>query len=139
MKSLEQLRAANALARVGQLRDKSEKFRKSYRAYVDRLSPTIVMNGLGQALASERSAAGAPPHTDDEKGADKKAHQELYNSLHSWLCRRDGGVYPGANDLLQALMTHDESLYLRAQAEALAWLLWHKKFCRAEFPRGEVD
>lgn len=135
MKNLEQLRAANALERVGQLRGNTEKFRKSYRAYVDRLSPSIVMNGLGQALASERSAAGAPPHTDD----DKKAHQELYSSLQAWLCRREGGVYPGQNDLLHALMNNDESVYLRAQAEALAWLLWHKKFCRAEFPRGEVD
>ena len=135
MKNLEQLRAANAMERVGQLRGNTEKFRKSYRAYVDRLSPTIVMNGLGQALASERSAAGAPPHTDD----DKKAHQELYISLQAWLCRREGGVYPGQNDLLHALMNNDESFYLHAQAEALAWLLWHKKFCRAEFPRGEVD
>jgi CRISPR-associated protein Cmr5 len=133
MKTIEQLRAANALQRVTELRAKSEKFRKCYRAYVDRLSPAIVMNGLGQALASERSAAGAPPPTDP----DKQAHHELYRSLHNWLCRQKEGVYPGQADLLEALMTHDESFYLRAQAEALAWLLWHKKFCRAEFPSGE--
>lgn len=134
MKTTEQQRAAHALQRVTQLKEKSEAFRKSYRAYVDRLSPSIVMNGLGQALASERAAAGPSPDKDD-----KKAHQELYRSLHTWLCRQDGGVFPGAHDLLQALMSHDESFYLRAQAEALAWLLWHKKFCRAEFPRGEVE
>lgn len=133
--TFEQLRAANALQRVTELRSKSEKFRKSYRAYVDRLSPAIVMNGLGQALATERAAAGAPPHTDD----DKKAHHELYRSLQNWLCRQNEGIYPGQADLLEALMTHDEAFYLRAQTEALAWLLWHKKFCRAEFPSGEVE
>lgn len=135
MKTIEQRRAADALARVNQLRDNSEKFRKSYRAYVDRLSPAIVMNGLGQALATECAAAGAPPVTDD----DKKAHHELYRSLQSWLCRKEDGVYPGKADLLEAITQHDESFYLRAQAEALAWLLWHKKFCRAMFPKGEED
>ena len=134
MSTLDQLRAANALERVSQLREKPEPFRKSYRAYVDRLSPAIVINGLGQALASERAAAGPTPDNDD-----KRAHQELYRNLQRWLCRQDEGVYPGANDLLQALVTHDESFYLRAQAEALSWLLWHKKFCRAEFLSGEVE
>lgn len=135
MKTLEQQRAANALERVSKLRGNSEPFRKRYRAYVDRLSPAIVMNGLGQALATERAAAGSPPHGDD----DKRAHHELYRSLEQWLCRKEGGVYADQVDLLQAIMKEDESFYLRAQAEALAWLLWHKKFCRAEFPRGEED
>lgn len=135
MKTLEQLRAADALARVSQLSQSSDEFRMSYRAYVDRLSPAIVMNGLGQALASERAAAGAPPVTDHNK----KAHLELYNSLQRWLCRKEGGIYSGKADLLEAITQHDESFYLRAQAEALAWLLWHKKFCRSMFPKGEVD
>jgi CRISPR-associated protein Cmr5 len=135
MRTVEQLRAENALQRVTELSSGTKAFCKSYRAYVDRLAPAIVMNGLGQALATELAAAGSTP----DSGDDKKAHHELYRSLHNWLCRQDGGVYPGQNDLLQALMAHDESFYLRAQAEALAWLLWHKKFCRAEFPSGEVD
>lgn len=135
MKTIEQLRASDALRRVQELRDKSETFRKRYRAYVDRLSPAIVMNGLGQALATERAAAGAPPFKDD----DKRAHHELYRSLEGWLCRKEAGIYPGGKDLLQEIINRDESFYLRAQAEALAWLLWHKKFCRAEFPRGEED
>lgn len=131
MRTPEQHRAANALARLNELDDRPEKFKKRYRAYVDRLGPTIVMNGLGQALATERAAAGPVPDKDDER-----AHAELYASLDRWLCR-DGGVYPKGKDLLEALMAHDESQYLHAQAEALAWLEWHKKFCRASFPRGE--
>jgi CRISPR-associated protein Cmr5 len=134
VKTIEQLRAADALVRVNELGAHSDGFKKRYRAYVDRLCPTIVMNGLGQALATELAAAGPHPHKDDER-----AHHELYLSVQRWLCRADDGVYPSSPDLLQAIMSEEEELYLRAQAEALAWLEWHKKFCRATFPRGEED
>ncbi len=133
--TLGQQRAASALQRVNELADQSEDFKKRYRAYVDRLGPTIVMNGLGQALATERAAAGEKPASPREQ-----AHQQLYEGLHCWLCREGSGVYPASSrDLLQAITTNDEFLYLRAQTEALAWLAWHKKFCRAMFPRGEGD
>ncbi len=136
MKTIEQQRAANALSRINELHEKyeSEDFRKRYRAYVDRLGPTIIMNGLGQALATERAAAGPRPERDHQK-----AHDELYKSLQGWLCRKDGGVYPSHPDLLQAIMEKDESDYLSAQAEALAWTEWHKKCCRASFPKSEDD
>lgn len=134
MMTVEQHRAVDAMARVSELSNESDGFKKRYRAYVDRLCPTVVTNGLGQALATERAAAGPQAQKDDER-----AHHELYVSLQRWLCRKDGGVYPSTPDLLQAIMSHDESLYLRAQAEALAWLDWHKKFCRATFPQGEEE
>lgn len=129
MRTLEQKRAADALKRVDEVARelKSDALKKDYRAYVDRLGPAIVMNGLGQALASERA-----------RGADgSKAHHELYKSLAGWLCRK-GGVYPGS-DLLEAITKCGESKYLLAQAEALAWLEWHKKFCGARFPKGESE
>ncbi len=134
MRSAEQQRAADALSRIKGLSNRSDSFKKRYRSYVDRLGPAIVMNGLGQALATEWAAAGPQPQKDDEK-----AHQELYLGLHRWLCREREGVYPRADDLLEAIMNHDESLYLRAQAEALAWLEWHKKFCRASFPKAQEE
>ena len=134
MRTLEQRRAAHALARVRELDRHSPAFKTRYRSYVDRLGPSIVMNGLGQALATERAAAGAKPKKDDEK-----AHDELYKSLGTWLCQREDGIYKAGQDLLQELMEHDESSYLRAQAEALAWLEWHKKCCRAFFPKGDRE
>ena len=134
MRSLEQERAANALARVNDLSGQSEDFKKRYRGYVDRLGPAIVMNGLGQALATERAGAGAEPKKDDER-----AHHEVYRSLQQWLCRKEGGVYPSSGDLLEAIMENREAHYLRAQAEALSWLEWHKKCCRASFPKGDGD
>ena len=134
MKTLEQQRANNALSRVRELdAEQQDKFKKLYRSYVDRLGPTIVMNGLGQALAAEYAASGENPSTDIEL-----AHRKLYISLEMWLCR-DGGVYSTNQKLLDAITKNDESLYLRAQVEALAWLVWHKKFCRAFFPKSEED
>lgn len=132
MRSIEQERATNALARVNELgRKYGNEFKKLYRAYIDRLGPAIMMNGLGQALAIECAAAGPEPINDREK-----AHRETYKSLQLWLCRQDGGVYPDGKNLLQAIMENDEVRYLRAQVEALAWLEWHKKCCRARFPKG---
>ena len=134
VKTIEQERAADALARVAELSGRSAGFKKSYRAYVDRMGPAIVMNGLGQALATELAAAGPKPEKDDQK-----AHRALYQSLQRWLCRAAGGVYPSGDDVLQAIVVGDESCYLHAQAEALAWLGWHKKCCRAAFPKSEED
>lgn len=132
MRTIEQQRAADALARINELDARNPKFKARYRSYVDRLGPAIVMNGLGQALATECGAAGDKHVTEDEK-----AHYELYAGLSAWLCRPDGGIYSPGNDLLQELVKHSEEHYLRAQAEALAWLEWHKKCCRASFPKGE--
>lgn len=126
MRTLEQVRAADALSRVQRLANKKATFKDKYRSYVDRLGPAIIMNGLGQALATENAS------TDD-------AHRALYAGLSRWLCRSDGGVYSGYDDALEALMAESQDRYLLAQAEALAWLQWHKKFCRASFPRGEGD
>ncbi len=130
MRNLEQQRAACALERVAALENKSDEFKKRYRAYVDRLGPAIIMNGLGQALATERAAAGSDPKNDRQA-----AHKTLYDNLQRWLCR-NGGVYlPG--DLLKAIVQCDQPDYLRAQAEALAWLEWHKKCCRAALPSAQ--
>ena len=127
MRTYEQRRATDALKCVEQIDNllNDSKKKENYLAYVNRLGPTIVMNGLGQALASELAAGG-------------ELHKRLYEYLKDWLCG-DNGVYPKGEDLLDAIMNHDESKYLRAQAEALAWLEWHKKFCRAKFPKGEDD
>lgn len=113
--TLEQKRAGNALECARRVREEGA---EKYRSYVDRLGPAIVMNGLGQALATE-IAAGDP------------VHDTLYRNVSQWLCRPGEGVYPGSRDLLDSIVQNDEARYLHAQAEALAWLQWHKKFCRA--------
>ena len=128
MRTIAQERAGHALARVQKLQKKGENFKKLYRSYVDRLGPTIVMNGLGQAMAVELAAAG---------GKSDDPHHAVYLSVQSWLCR-SGGVYSGAGDLISAIVENDQDSYLHGQAEALTWLEWHKKFCRAYLPADEV-
>ncbi|MGH7988428.1 MAG: type III-B CRISPR module-associated protein Cmr5 [Candidatus Binataceae bacterium] len=138
-RNLEQRRAADALRAVQKLRadrtlpeDKQEKLLQRYHGYVDRLGPAILMNGLGQALATELSAAGEVPDKREKMAPDRFAHLRLYENLRDWLCG-DGKIYP-PGDLLEAIVKHGESKYLRAQLEALGWLEWHKKFCRAYLP-----
>lgn len=136
MRELERERAEHALAKLSELADESAEFRQSYRSYVDRFGGAVVMNGLGQALASELAAAeiGAGGDRSDEK----KAHRMLADNVAAWLGRA-GGVFPGVADAMQAMRAITNSQqpdYLRAQIETLAWLTWHKKFCHAGLPRG---
>lgn len=130
----EQRRAADALRAVQSL-EANDELQKRYRAYTERIGPSILMNGLGQALATERSSSGSDPQK-----ADQRAHLQLYRNLEAWLCR-PGGVYEPESgqksDLLGAILQQRESDYLRAQVEALAWLVWHKKFCRAYLPKED--
>ena len=96
MRTLEQIRAENALARVSMLSNESMVFKQTYRAYVDRMGPAIMMNGLGQALATE-NAAGSGQNVQGQ------AHRTLYDNVQGWLCR-DDGIYPGGADLLRAII-----------------------------------
>lgn len=134
-RNAEQRRAADALKAVRQLDVAADEIRRRYRVYADRLGPSILMNGLGQALATERAAAGNEPTKPDDK-----AHDRLYRNVQAWLCR-PAGVYEAATgeiDLLAALVGGSQTLYVRAQTEALAWLVWHKKFCRAYLPASDT-
>lgn len=93
------------------------------------------MNGLGQALATELAAAGG-----DER---YRAHATLANNVSEWLLSR--GILAGVADtdseparrVLAAITTGTQHVYVWAQAEALAWLTWHKKFCHAFLPKPE--
>ncbi len=128
--SPEQRRAADALEALDEIQKKSENVRKRYRSYVERLGPAILTNGLGQALATERAAAG------NGKNDDELAHKLLYDNVSRWLCRSEG-VYANARDLLEAIINGTQEQYLRAQVEALRWIDWHKKFCQAYLPRPD--
>lgn len=133
-RTLEQRRAEHAL-QVVPAPSCDLRFRKAYRSYVERIGPSILMNGLGQALATEWASAGPNP-----QDSDKKAHFQLYMNLQGWLCR-PGGVFntteTSTANLLHMLTKCSQLQYRRAQAEALAWLMWHKKFCCAYLPKNE--
>jgi CRISPR-associated protein Cmr5 len=121
--TLEQRRAAHALKAIQDLRDYG-----NCASYIDALPAAILNNGLGQALATELA------------GQDR-GHKKLYELMQEWLCGNDPSApYRGNPSLIEAITAGSESDYLRAQPEALAYLVWLKKFARAFLePSGGRD
>lgn len=122
--TLDQKRAAHSLSKVREIQAKlSEQEADDYAGYVVRLPADILSSGLGQALA-QLQAVAKQNHNDP--------HYLVYHHLQTWLCRNEPEApYPGAKDLLEALMTHDRFQYQWALNEAMAWLEWHKKLAVA--------
>ena len=137
--NIERQRAAHALQTIEAL----PKDVKKYTSYVKGLPASILQNGLGQAMATLLAASKGKPAMNGE--AVNEAHRLLYNHLQAWLCDvRDDAPYrqeqaPDENstELMEAITTGGEEAYIRAQAEALAYLNWLKKFAVAFRPEGE--
>lgn len=118
-KTLDQKRAGHALEQINAIRGKDC---GHYVSYVSSLPATIVMNGLGQALATLLAKSKNEP--DDP-------HRMLYAHVASWLADQIDELGGGPADVIKRLMENDQRVYLRAQAEALAYLHWLKQFARA--------
>lgn len=119
-RTLEMERAADALEKVQQIKERSDaKAQERYVRYVERLPAMILTNGLGQAMAFLLQVASR------EK---TEEYRWLYENLQDWLCRPDDRApYKGAESLIDAIINGERDAYIRAQREALAWLEWHKK------------
>lgn len=125
--TLEQRRAAHALGRIRQ-HERTGKY-GNYVSYVSSLAPTILMNGLGQACATLLSQK------------DTRGHMELFEDLQDWLCGNDEAapfrsVSGGNTRLMNAITNAEQTTYFRAQAEALAYLVWLKKLAKAFLEQG---
>jgi CRISPR-associated protein Cmr5 len=132
--SLSQRRAKHALAAIRELEKKSY---GHYVSYVNGLPAAILQNGLGQALAT--LIAGAKIK-ENNRSEDEKAREYLYHQVSTWLCEaREDAPYPDQSDILDAITQQNEDAYLLAQAEALAYLDWLKKFANAFLKRVEGD
>jgi CRISPR-associated protein Cmr5 len=99
-----------------------KKFRAAYGRQAKRIPAQIQTNGLGQTLAFLRSKG---------KGRPDSEHQSLYNDLSSWVVVQMGW---SNSDLLKKVLENDSATYRRATAEALAYLIWLKRFAEAELP-----
>ena len=130
MQTLEQMRAHHALDKIRDIENNyDEDTRQKFVSYVESLPADIIANGLGQAAATLLARA---------KGNEHDAHYLLYRALKDWLCRDDPegrAPYGGDDYLMAAIVNCDRAVYLRAQAETLAWLEWLKKFAVAFFRR----
>lgn len=122
-----------ALRRADQARREVEKLENQscghYVSYVRALPAEILQMGLGQALATQLAAAG---------GEKKDPHRILYGQMERWLCSEHVETpFPEGENLMDAIVGHDEATYLRAQTEALAYLEWLKKFAVAFLKRPD--
>jgi CRISPR-associated protein Cmr5 len=126
MQTMQQRRARQALTDIQGVVDADKQdrdFLKALRAYVNEMPAMIHMSGLGQAAAFYRSKGNG----DDAKA---RARLYVYNLLSGWL-RQDGQPYQGKADLLDGITTDDMQTYRLAQAEAMAYMDWAKKFATA--------
>lgn len=120
--TIEQRRAKHALGRI----EEAERQNVNYRSYVEALPAHVVMNGLGQAMATLNSK---------EKNSPQK---QLYRDVEAWLLGEHGPLRDRANSLAHAIAECTQTDYLHAQTEALAYLTWLKKFAKAAFPKSET-
>lgn len=125
--SMAQKRASHALGKVRELETEAKRTSAKqayglYVSYVKALPATIRLNGLGQALAMEKAKAGK--HV---------GHDKLFAHVSDWLLRGWGTSSPwyGKPDIFTAITGGSQDDYLRAHAEALAYLDWLKKFAVA--------
>lgn len=119
--TLEQQRATSALRAV-----ESAKDCEGYQQEVDALPAMIRINGLGQAVATLLANANG---VETNKS---KACKQLVTNLTGWLCD-ECPISPYRSDwaLIKNIVEGHQKDYARAQAEALAYLVWLKKFARA--------
>ncbi|WP_230467832.1 type III-B CRISPR module-associated protein Cmr5 [Lujinxingia vulgaris] len=104
---------------------------KKYPSYVDGLPASIVMSGLGQACATLLAAT---------RGKQNDPHRMLYDDLNAWMCQANTySPYANKRDLLTAITEGTQRDYVRAQAEALAYLVWLKKFSQAFLKNPDAE
>jgi len=124
IQSMQQQRAKHALEKIEAAEKKYQgEDRDKIVAYAENAPASILINGLGQAAATLRAQA---------KGNFDDPHMTVYNAIKEWLCRNDPSApYPHDEDLLTAITKGNRKTYLLAQAEALGYLEWYKKFAVA--------
>jgi len=120
--TLEQERAGRAWECVREVKDK-EDYADKYGSLARKAPSLVQTNGLGQTLAFLLSKA---------KGKDNE-HQALYDHLSGWVT----GQMRWGKPLLEEVVSRDSADYRRATAEAMAFLIWLRRFAEAELGEAE--
>ena len=133
MQTLQQQRAKHALGKVKDLILLNQGAKLKSRA--SELPFMIHANGLGQAAAFFKSKGDKGQNTDtgkrsgdsDGDSRDKDGYGKIYLILQSWLTQ-PGRPFAGQTDLMLAITEADLHTYRVAQAEAMQYMDWVKKF-----------
>lgn len=137
MQTQAQRRAKFALERVRQALELEKEDQKKFRSYANSMPTMVHTNGLGQTAAFFLSKPQNKP--------EGRVCKRLYEILSDWLTGegvpqdvRPLHPYAGATELIEGITSKDMQTYLAAQAEAIEFLEWVKKFARA-FMAAEED
>ncbi|MGQ9532515.1 MAG: type III-B CRISPR module-associated protein Cmr5 [Desulfotomaculales bacterium] len=124
-RSLEQERASFAWDCIERVKGKA--YEKEYSGLAKAAPADIQANGLGQTLAFWR-AKGWEKGKPKDGGAN--AHYQLLEHVSEWVGRRLGLKDIKLLDWTVRRATTED--YRRATAEAMAFLLWLRRFAEAE-------
>jgi CRISPR-associated protein Cmr5 len=102
-------------------------WRKEYGSLARKVPMLVLTNGLGQTLAFLR-AKGKDDASDE--------HNVLFRHLSAWTMGQVASSASNQN-LLDWVLNNDSAAYRRATTEALAYLMWLKRFAEAELPTEE--
>jgi CRISPR-associated protein Cmr5 len=116
MQTLQQQRAKAALESITGLLRHPDADKLLSRAA--ELPFMIHANGLGQAAAFFKSKK------------DKDGYDAIYTVLSNWLTQ-PGRPFAGQTDLMLAITRSEQHTYRVAQAEAMQYMDWVKKFAKA--------
>jgi CRISPR type III-B/RAMP module-associated protein Cmr5 len=114
--SFEQERAKKAWELVGQLRNDQ---REDYANRAQAIGPDILTNGLLQTLAVYKSGTKEEPRLVD--------HLQAW--MHSTECSFPWGNL-NQQQLIERLCRCDSATYRAAEVEALAFIVWLKRFSK---------
>lgn len=124
--TLEQKRAKPALEQVKALQNDEA---GNYLRHVNALPAAILMNGLGQALATERAASDQAHHKLARHVSEWLLSPEAYTKYSASVS--DEAKLDPAQRLLGRIVAGNQDAYLWAQTEAIAYVTWLKKFANA--------
>jgi len=131
--SIEQKRAAKAWEFVEKISKDPDDVKKKYSSLVRKAPADIQTGGLAQTLAfwtAKSAVAEGKP-----KKAEHTAHAKLLDHVSTWV-KSDDSMKLSQDDFLEWLLkTATTSQYRRATTEALAFLVWVKRFAEAKLPQ----
>lgn len=127
-RTLEQKRADFAWQKIKQV---DAAIQEEYGSLVKKAPADIQTNGLGQTIAFWRAKGYEKGHPKDNG---RNAHAQLLAHLTEWLKSPDA-LGLSTDDLVEWVSkTASVDDYRRATAEAIAFLVWLKRFAEAELP-----
>jgi len=126
MKSIAQIRAQYALAKVDEIKTNFNKLNnKNYKSFVAGCPTMILQNGLGQALAFW--AAKSKLNLGKKEG-------QILEVIREWFGRPENPLKLESidcKDFIQKLMQKNQNEFILFQKETLLMLEWYKRYVNA--------